>query len=427
MIRLSAPKHSIRGSILLSGSKSISNRLLVLSHILEMPFDQQRLSDSEDTKLLQLALDKIKTALKNNTDSETVIDIGQAGTDMRFLTALLAVTKGKWFLTGTGRMKQRPIGSLVTALRELGANIDYAGETGFPPLRIEGQDLPGGEVNVPADISSQFISALLLISPIFERGLGLNLVGDPVSRPYIDMTISLLQSAGVSIEKHEHTILVSGLKTDGLNSKENIQDPWLIESDWSSASYWYSICSLTENAELELSYLSERSLQSDSILPVLYRELGVNTVFRQNSILLSKQKTNASRFEFDFRDCPDLAQTIAVTCFGLGIGARLNGLSTLKIKETDRLQALKTELEKLGARVTIGNDFLTIEPSREKHLEQSAQTVSTYHDHRMAMSFAPLALVTGSILIEDQKVVQKSYPRFWDDLKSVGFDVHLQP
>lgn len=420
MIRISAPSHPIKASLHLSGSKSLSNRFLVLNEVLKLGDDFQNLSDSEDTQLLQKALSQIKS--KTNP----VIDIHHAGSDMRFLTALLSVTEGEWTLTGSDRMKQRPIGELVNALKILGADIDYLEKENFPPLLIKGKKLKGGTIEIDSSVSSQFISALLLISPVFENGLALTLKGKTVSMPYIEMTIALLNSYGISIKQHENLITVGPSST--LRSSSSIK----IESDWSSASYWYGICALSKSTEMELSFLNEKSLQADSVLPELYKELGVKTTFNENSITLNSVDLLRTEFNYDFTNCPDIAQTLAVTCFGLGLKAKLTGLSTLKVKETDRIVALKNELEKLGAKIKITSESLELEASGNKKengslkTDLSEQIISTYNDHRMAMSFAPLALRFDKIEIENPSVVTKSYPAFWEDLKSVGFNVNSQ-
>ncbi|MBX3163265.1 MAG: 3-phosphoshikimate 1-carboxyvinyltransferase [Bacteroidetes bacterium] len=409
MIFLSSPQHKINASLKLSGSKSISNRLLILREVLNANFELKNLSDSEDTVLLQNALQQVK----NKT--QATINIHHAGTDMRFLTALLAVTNGEWQLTGSERMKQRPIGELVNALRTLGADIQYLEKENFPPLKITGKTLQGGKVEINGNISSQYISALLLVAPLFKNGLKISLKSDLVSRPYIDMTISLLKQFGVNVNASENVIEVFPTK---INSQKT---SFVVESDWSSASYWYSICAVSQNAEIELSFLHKHSLQADSVLPALYEQFGVTTVFKENSVLLScNKKSDLKGFNFDFTDCPDIAQTLAVTCFTLNIPATLTGLQTLKVKETDRIFALKTELEKLGAKVIATENSLQLQPTTKFPAEA---IIETYNDHRMAMSFAPLAFVIPKLNIKNPEVVSKSYPAFWEDLKTVGFSV----
>lgn len=419
MIEIGTPDNSIQSTITIGGSKSISNRLLVLKQVLSQNISFSNLSDSEDTQLLDQALKLIAS------QKSASIDIKHAGTDMRFLTALLAITEGDWLITGSSRMKERPIGELVTALKTMGASISYIEKENYPPLRIKGKKLSGGKVEIDAGISSQFISALLLIAPKFENGLELLLKGKIVSRPYINMTLSLLRDFGVRISESDDHIHISAF-TSATHQKQI-----MIESDWSSASYYYSICALSEKAKIELKFFKKDSLQSDSVLPSIYNNLGVRTEFSDNSLFLSSIPSSCKEFRYDCSNCPDIAQTIAVTCFGLGINCILTGLSTLKLKESDRITALKTELEKFGAVVGIGSDFLEIktkiENQKPETSNQKLQTIETYNDHRMAMSFAPLVLKYRKLRITDPSVVNKSYPRFWDDLKSLGFNVNLQP
>lgn len=421
MIHLSAKKNIGKNSLSLSGSKSLSNRLLILNAVLNLDQVFKNLSTSEDTELLKKALLQIKGQTK------ATIDIHHAGTDMRFLTAYLSGTEGEWILTGSERMKERPVGELVTALKSLGADINYLEKEHFPPLLIKGKVLNGGEIEIDSSVSSQFISALLLIACKFKNGLKLHLKGKTVSQPYIDMTVALMKHNGIKVEQKETTLEVLSSPEPHSSSPD-----YFVESDWSSASYWYSICALSPNSEIELSAFHQKSLQADSILPELYKNLGVKTTFRDNSILLSSGDGVAKVFKHDFTNCPDIAQTLVVTCFALGIGAGLKGLSTLKLKETDRLFALKTELEKFGAEVEITSDSLSLKKSDPAKIKAQVtdpknHILRTYNDHRMAMSFAPLALLVKEIMIDDASVVSKSYPDFWEDLKSVGFNVNLHP
>jgi 3-phosphoshikimate 1-carboxyvinyltransferase len=414
MMELLKPKSPIKVSITLTGSKSISNRLLILNEVLGMNLEFGNLSTSEDTLLLQNALGQVKKG------GEQMIDIQHAGTDMRFLTALLATRAGTWTLTGSNRMKQRPIGELVNALRQLGAEIHYLEKENFPPLQIYGKELSGGTLKIDSSQSSQFVSALLLIAPALKNGMQLSLEGDPVSYPYIHMTLRLLNVFGIRYGQSGNTISVlpSSAQLPAL--------PVEVESDWSSASYWYSICALSPGSEIRLRSLPEQSLQADAVLPALFQPLGVITEFGHNhSVLLRQNNVSTSAFQYDFTHCPDIAPTLAATCFGLGIAAELRGLKTLKIKESDRILALKTELEKLGAMVQATDESLQI--SGTPTLNSGIMSIETYNDHRMAMSFAPLALVLGHMNILDPGVVTKSYPGFWEDLKSAGFNVNLQP
>jgi len=415
MLQLSAPEHIKKATIQLAGSKSISNRLLILNEVLDLNLILENNSTSEDTLHLQRALKQLKNK-KGGT-----IDIHHAGTDMRFLTALLATKEGEWILTGSERMKQRPIGELVNALRSLGAEISYLEKENFPPLKIKGKKLKGGQLEIDGSISSQFTSALLLISPTFEDGLALTLKNEIVSWPYILMTLDLLSQFGLKVSTVLNTINVSPTPKQETRNKK-----FSVESDWSAASYWYSIVALSKNVEITLTGLNKSSSQGDCVLPKIYEELGVSSQFTNKGLLLTQSSNVSSKFEYDFTDCPDLAQTVAVTCFGLGIKAKLKGLKTLKIKETDRILALKTELEKFGANVEITSDSLTILETRNKKPE-TRNPINTYNDHRMAMSFAPLSLAYGPLNIQNPEVVSKSYPLFWEDLKSVGFSVNLLP
>ncbi|MCF7569546.1 3-phosphoshikimate 1-carboxyvinyltransferase [Sabulilitoribacter arenilitoris] len=388
----------------ITGSKSESNRLLLLQALFP-EFQLQNVSNSDDSNLMTKAL----------ASKEQVVDIHHAGTAMRFLTAFFAVEEGREVvLTGSKRMKERPIKILVKALQELGADISYNENEGFPPIKIKGKKLTKNKVSLQANVSSQYISALLLIASKLENGLELSLKGEITSIPYIKMTLSLLEEIGVKSTFINNTITV----------KPNTENPkpktLIVESDWSSASYYFSIAALSEiGTEITLSSYKKNSLQGDSVLVDIYKAFGVETVFTNNSINLKKKTQNLEPKTFNLVNAPDIAQTIAATCFGLGIACHLKGLHTLKIKETDRLVALKTEIEKLGGKVDVTNDTLYLHPSNSI---KEMVTIATYHDHRMAMAFAPLALKT-SIIVEDATVVSKSYPTFWNDLKSIGIKI----
>lgn len=407
------PGEYIKGRVKLPGSKSISNRLLMLEAVMQKTFHLKGISDADDTQLLQRALKIFREGKLNE------INIGDAGTDMRFLTAFLSLQHGEWTLTGSARMKERPIAPLVNALKQLGANLSYAEKEGFPPLRIKGQELNGGNIAINSDISSQFVSALLISAPLFKNGLEIELLGSTVSKPYILMTLELMKEAGLHAEVSGKKIKVDPL----VGLKESYQ--FDVESDWSAASYWYSVCALSKNPQLQLESFCENSLQADAVLPQVFEQLGVKTKFSKGTLLLKKNPLTTTTFEYDFTDCPDIAQTIAVTCFGLGIEARLTGLKTLKIKETDRLTALKTELVKMGGEAEITPDSIHIYKVSQRKPFSGA--IHCYNDHRMAMSFAPLALIYGALRIDDPMAVSKSYRGFWEDLKSVGFNVNLQP
>jgi 3-phosphoshikimate 1-carboxyvinyltransferase len=335
---------------------------------------------------------------------------------MRFLTAYFAVQDGKEVvLTGSSRMKERPIKILVEALRQLGAEITYEENEGFPPIKIKGKKLTQNKVSLDANVSSQYISALILIAPKLENGIDLTLEGEITSIPYIKMTLSLLNEIGVD------TSFVGNITSVGFKLPTPNSQLLTVESDWTSASYYYSIVALSEiGTEITLSSYKKNSLQGDSVLVDIYKDFGVETVFKDNSILLRKaNNSELVTHNSELINSPDIAQTIAVTCFGLGIGCHLTGLHTLKLKETDRLEALKNELTKLGATITVTKDSLTLEPSEVIH---SNIKIKTYQDHRMAMAFAPLVL-KSTIIIEEAEVVSKSYPTYWDDLKKIGFTI----
>jgi 3-phosphoshikimate 1-carboxyvinyltransferase len=412
MIKLQAPTAAINASVLLPTSKSLANRIILLQALSK----QELLKiESEPADDIAVFINAITTA--QNLEQAT-INIGAAGTAMRFLTAYLSQQKGTWLLIGTERMLQRPIGPLVQALKTLGADISYTNKEGFPPLLINGTRLHSASVTVEADISSQFVTALLLLAPFIEGGLQLQLKGNVVSAAYVQMSLQLLKEAGVTVAQTSTQLNVHELKSKPLL-------PQHAEGDWSAASYYFSICALAKDACIVLKGVNEKSLQGDRILPQLYSQLGVNTSFDKHGLTLRSTTCAATHFSYNFIDCPDLAQTLAVTCFGLGISAELSGLQTLKHKETDRLLALKTELEKCGAIVEISEHSLTLQARKGDALNSTA--IATYKDHRMAMSFAPLALLVPHLTIEDESVVNKSYPQFWKHLLSLGFNVNLQP
>ena len=407
-LQLQSAIYNLNATISITGSKSETNRLLLLQALYpNLVLDNT--SNSDDSEVMTTALQNTQFS---NSDSQ-LIDIHHAGTAMRFLTAFFAVSEGKEVvLTGSQRMTERPIKVLVEALQQLGAQIAYEKESGFPPIRIKGQKITQSKVSIPASVSSQYISALLLVAPKLENGIELTLVGEITSVPYIKMTLALLNEIGVETKFEENVITVKPLTT---NSK---QQTVTVESDWSSASYFFSLAALSNEATIELSSYKESSLQGDSALVEIYAKMGVEARFEANQLTLVKQPNfNHQSVTFDLNNTPDIAQTIVVTCLGLGIGCHLTGLHTLKIKETDRLEALRIELTKLGAAITVTNDSLTLEPT-QKILENIA--IDTYNDHRMAMAFAPLALRVP-IIINNAEVVSKSYPDFWTDLRSLGF------
>ncbi len=401
---LSHPTAKCNGKLRITGSKSETNRLLLLQALFS-GLTIENTSESDDSKVM-------RTALQSNAD---VIDVHHAGTAMRFLTAYFARLEGREVvLTGSQRMQERPIKILVEALRSLGASITYEKEAGYPPLKITGKKLAGGTVTLPADISSQYISALLLIGPALEQGVQLDLVGKITSIPYINMTLALLNNLGIQTEFKGQSIRVEPQKNPKLT-------PQIVESDWSSASYFFSIVALAEESEIQLTSYKEDSLQGDRVLRKIYGELGVHSTLTDQTLTLRKEPVQLPDvLEWDLSTAPDIAQTIAVSCYGLGIGCVLTGLHTLIIKETDRLQALYNELTKLGAQVKITENSLEL-AAGFRPVDNCS--IPTYNDHRMAMAFAPLALKVP-LSIENAEVVSKSYPTFWEDLAQINFAIN---
>ncbi len=401
---LKASSLQLPASISITGSKSETNRLLLLQ-ALYPSITLANTSNSDDSEVMQ-------KALKGNQE---VVDIHHAGTAMRFLTAYFAVNEGREVvLTGSQRMTERPIKVLVEALQQLGAQISYEKEEGYPPIRIKGQKITANKVTIPANVSSQYISALLLVAPKLENGIELTLEGEITSIPYIKMTLALLNEIGIETHFTGNTILIKPLTTSPK------PQTLTVESDWSSASYFFSLVALSNEASISLSSYKQSSLQGDSALVKIYEQMGVKTHFDENKMTLVKQPNfKFERLNLDLNNTPDIAQTIVVTSLGLGIGCHLTGLHTLKIKETDRLEALRIELTKLGAKISVTNDSLTLEATH--HINSNVK-IATYNDHRMAMAFAPLALKVP-IEIENAEVVSKSYPDFWEDLRSLGFEI----
>ena len=399
-LKLHQTAPQLYGSIKITGSKSESNRLLILKALYGW-LKIENLSNSDDSQVMQQAL-----AAKEKT-----IDVHHAGTAMRFLTAYFSIQKGReTILTGSARMKERPIGILVEALRGLGADITYMEKNGYAPLLIKGRLLDKKEIDLQANVSSQYISALMMIGATLQEGLLIKLIGEVTSVPYIEMTRALLAQLGIESSFKDKSIQIEPAK---MLEAQSI----VVESDWSSASYYYGLVALAEKAEIKLSSYKRESLQGDAVLSGIYKKMGVETTFKENTIILTKKEDFKPKHQkIDLVNSPDIAQTIAVTCFGLGIGCDLTGLHTLKIKETDRLQALQVELSKLGAVIKVTQDSLHLEPAQKIIPDV---TIKTYQDHRMAMAFAPLALRVP-ILFEDAEVVNKSYPDFWDDFAALG-------
>jgi len=403
LLSTSSPFTIHNSQLNITGSKSETNRLLLLQALFSN-ISLANTSNSDDSEVMQKALN----------GNEEIVDIHHAGTAMRFLTAFFAIQEGRTVtLTGSPRMKERPIKILVDALRQLGAKIEYVQNEGFPPIKITGQKLSQNRVSLPASVSSQYISALLLIASKLENGIELKLEGQITSIPYINMTLALLNDLDITTSFEGNIIKVF--------SKPAVATKIMtVESDWSSASYFFSLVALSNEASVSLTSYKENSLQGDSALVEIYKKMGVETHFEGNKMTLEKQQNfNFETVKFDLNNTPDIAQTIVVTCLGLGIGCHLTGLHTLKIKETDRLEALRIELTKLGANISVTNDSLTLIATKDINPNV---TIATYNDHRMAMAFAPLALKVP-IIIENAEVVSKSYPDFWEDMKSIGYQI----
>lgn len=409
---VSCPEH-IDTSIMLPASKSISNRALIIQALTKGGMMPENLSDCDDTEVIIRGLGK----------QSEIIDIKAAGTAMRFMTAYLSATEGEHTLTGTERMKHRPIGILVDALRYLGAEIEYVGEEGYPPLRIRGRQLEGGTLLIAGDVSSQYISALLMIAPILTKGLELKLTGNIISRPYIDLTLHLMHEFGVAAEW-------SDFDTIRVKPQSYQQRAYTIESDWSAASYWYEILALTDDTQskVALQGLKDGSRQGDSTVRYIFSLLGIKTSFKEKDVngmpeaLLTRHSRMLNRMDYDFTNQPDLAQTLIAVCPVLGIPFHFTGLGTLKIKETDRIEAMKREMEKLGY-ILHEEEGTALSWTGERCEPMTQPTIDTYEDHRMAMSFAPLAIKLGEIRINNPEVVSKSYPHYWADLRKAGFKI----
>ena len=402
--RLSAPS-AIKATIQLPASKSISNRALIINALAESNCIPDNLSDCDDTRVMIKAL----------TQDEETIDIMAAGTAMRFLTAYLSVTPGERIITGTTRMQQRPIQILVNALRELGAEINYINNEGFPPLRIKGAELKGNEITLKGNVSSQYISALLMIAPALKNGLVLHLSGEIISRPYINLTLQLMQDFGAK---------AAWTSSDSISvaPQPYTSIPFTVESDWSAASYWYQIAALSPKTEIELLGLFRNSYQGDSRGAEVFSRLGITTEFTTKGVKLKKTGKAPKRLEEDFIDIPDLAQTFVVTCALMNIPFRFTGLQSLKIKETDRIAALRNELKKLGYLIEEENDSVLMW-NGERCKPEETPVIATYEDHRMAMAFAPAIICHPTMQIADPQVVTKSYPGYWKDLKQAGFQI----
>lgn len=408
LIEIFKPEHPIKYSVELPASKSISNRFVILEALSNKTIKVRGHSDAEDTLRLQNIINELPGRA----------DAGAGGTTFRFALAYLASLDGySGMITGTDRLKERPVAPLVDALRSLGADIQYAEKPGFPPLKVKGKKLTGGSVSLSGEISSQFLSSIILIAPTMESGLEIDTGGKITSRPYLDMTLALVNQSGFSASEKDGIIRVQpGKWNSGL---------YVVEKDWSSASYWYSIALLANHSDIFLPGLSLDSLQGDSKTAYLFDQLGVETKSEVNGIRLKPTGKSCSYFEFDFTDQPDLAQTIAVSVAGMGISAKLSGLKSLRRKETDRISALRNELIKFGVKTEEPEEgCLTIDPAGVEFRKEII--VDTYEDHRMAMAFAPMCLKVYKLAIRNPDVVNKSYPSYWSELRKAGFGLHAQ-
>jgi 3-phosphoshikimate 1-carboxyvinyltransferase len=403
--RIIRPKDEINGSVKLPSSKSISNRLLIIRALSGGNMQINNLSESEDTRVMEEAF-RLK---------KPVINIGHAGTAMRFLTSYLSICPGEWILTGSERMKKRPIGKLVDALRQLGANIEYREKQGYPPLKINGKVLNGDFVEIDGNISSQFVSSLLMIAPVLPNGLTVKLKNEVISSSYISLTLGLMKKCGIQSCWSGNQIEIAAQKY--------IPSEITVEVDWSAASYWYEVVSLSEQARIAVKGLDKESLQGDAAIFPLFKILGVSTEFTNEGAILRKIKSDIKSFEYNFIDIPDMVQSFAVALSLLAVPFKFTGCKSLKIKETDRIKALQNELAKLGVKLKYDNAGLLYRDGRDSLKLNQIPVFPTYQDHRMAMAFAPVCLRTGEVIIEDPAVVTKSYPSYWEELKKIGFEV----
>lgn len=407
--RIQKKDKNVNGQIKLDGSKSISNRVLMIQALSGTDFQIKGLSTSKDTQTM-------KALITDKADGAT-LDTGAAGTTFRFMTALLSLAEGTQVLTGSERMKQRPIGVLVEALRSLGANIEYLEKEGYPPLKISEPTFNGqNQLSIPASVSSQYISALLMIAPTLPDGLELTLTGKIVSRPYIELTLDTMEHFGIDHQWTDNAIRIAHQKYQ--------PNDYLVEADWSAASYYYAIAALSDKVDLQLDGLFENSKQGDAVLVEMMESFGIFTTFNNNGIQIKKEDRNLQGFfEWDFIRCPDIAQTLAVVCAALGVEGQFTGLETLRIKETDRIEAIHQELSKMNASfVPFEKNNLPYFRTVDRVHFTDIPTISTYEDHRMAMAFAPLAMI-APLQIEHPMVVVKSYPDFWKDWQKLGFSV----
>lgn len=410
-LTLHPPDNKIKCQIETGSSKSISNRVLIIRALCENDFQIVNLSASDDTRILESILKQVK----ENPGGNLTFDVSHAGTTMRFLTAYLATQPGEWILTGSERLKKRPMRILVDALKLMGAQIEYLEEEGHAPLKIYGVPLKGGELLVDGSVSSQFVSALLLASVEFHHGLVIDFEGEVISRPYINMTLKIMENFGVYGQWQGNRISVS--KQNYSCSPE--RSKFEVEADWTSASYWYAIAALSEGAEIHLKNLKKTSVQGDALVADIFTFFGVNTQENEDGISIKNSPRQSITFCFDFSDCPDIVQTVAVVAAAKKVRCILNGLTTLRHKETDRIAALQNELKKLGAELKDNGDgSFELIPGEVRSLE-----FDTYEDHRMAMSFACLAAKYQGVKINNAEVVTKSYPGFWSEMQRAGFSI----
>ena len=402
MIEISSFNKTIYGAIDLESSKSISNRLLILKEFCKTKFEIQNLSNAKDTKILNELLYSFKSTKDINCED--------AGTALRFVIAFLATKEGIWKVSGSERMHERPVKPLIDCLTELGSEIKYLEKEAVPPIEIKSKKLKSKKLSLPGDISSQFISALLMIAPTIENGLKLEITSKVLSKPYIDMTLNLMSEFGIKYSWENNLIKVEKQNYLAKNIK--------VENDWSAASFWYSFLALSKSGEIKIPNLYANSIQGDSVLSIIYSKLGIKTEFNADSIILSKTKNIAKEIELDLSNHPDLALPITVTCCGLGIKAHLMGLESLKVKESNRLECIKKELRKFNISCEIDSSSIMIKENQ--NIVQPTSIIECHHDHRIAMSIAPLVMKVDSIKFDDKEVVNKSYPKFWEDFNKVS-------
>ncbi len=414
-IRITKNKSEINGTFTLPSSKSESNRALLIKALANQDISIKNLSEADDTLLLNRCLRMVQTC--GVSGIPLVVNVDHAGTAMRFLTAYLSIKDGKWLLKGSERMHQRPVQPLVEALKMLGAEIKYVEKEGFPPLLIQGKNLQGGRISLNASISSQYISALLMIAPMLENGLMISLEGVLISRPYLEMTIKMMAYFGVKVDFSGNKISIS--------CQEYIPKEFRVSPDWSAASYAYGLLALAEKGKLFIPGLKADSLQGDRVLSEVYRSFGVESVFTDDGLTIRKTSCVLKLFEYDFIKCPDIAQTVIATCVGLGIEGRFKGLKSLRIKETDRIAKMDDEMSVFGYRLIEENNEWLLKKFSEVDYQSVDHVFKTYNDHRMAMAVAPLVMKTGKIEIEDKDVVSKSFPAFWQQFENLGFGMNI--